>query len=92
MGFYKEGYTIRYSNLNVPTLSNYDKKKNLLENEIDKKKKEIEFQQNRHKEFLEQNNLDYITIDANNIDWNLIETFSGVKIIDKSSDFIPLKD
>jgi len=161
--FYKEDYTIRYTNLNVPYLLNYDEKKifskmknndfvkvmynqtkidsilnknikiihlvrdceevaisslkaqktgiyhlknskdkddyntnidniKIDKNEIDKKKKEIEFQQNIYKEFLEQNNLDYITIDSNNIDWNLIETFLGVKINDFSSDFIPLNE
>lgn len=160
---YKEGYTIKYSNLNVASLTNYDEKKifskmknndfvkvmynqinidsllnknikiihlvrdceevakscltaqktniyhiknnkdkddydkNIDNIEIDKnkiyiKKKEIYFQQNIHKEFLKQNNLDYITIDSNNIDWNLIETFLGVKINVFTSDFIPLGD
>ena len=161
---YKEGYTIKYSNLNVPILSNYDenkifskmknndfvkvmynhinidsllnknikiihlirdagevalsqlkaqktgiyhitdnKKKDYYEKnyvgkiEMDEKtlkqkKENILFEQNKHKDFLEQNNLDYITIDSNNIDWNLIETFLDVKIYDKNSHLIPLSD
>lgn len=157
---YKEGYTIKYSNLNVPVLTKYDENKifskmknndfvkvmynqinidSLLnknikiihlirdceevakssltaqitniyhitnnkdkddyqenieidEKELEQKKKMVHYFQKKYADFLEQNNVDYITIDANNIDWNLIETYLDIKIYDKSSHLISLND